>query len=517
MMTVLNQSLFLRQKEASSLEKRSLVCDLWLPMLLFGSMGAITWAIRGTAGWGGVDGTVVPGLMWGVLWYYICLRRGIDARGLVFWLGMGIALGGELGYGQYTGWILGRFSFGSEILPISPATGYLWFFICGIGWAAPGSILLGWALGGKATTLQWTVRSVLAVALLLFLFAWPFVDLMASQLVRLWPGLLFPNAGLGIYSGKLDDHLARTVYTNTQNFAVLVWWIAALIIAAIQRDRTTMVAGFLIGGGFGFGFLQSALWCLGYGANPAYIDWWKMWELNAGFNLGILYALVLFWAKRQLEAKNRISDFGKSESETLLPKTKTREWIETLFPAAAGGVLLFFMGFEYFFWTGIFLASIFFVGMILSGAPRASHDSFMLSEKRKSFALVYSVFLLVFLIFHGGSERAGILLELYNEDAVSQYAWPAARMMLFAPFAIIICFAAFFKILRIIWSHKTSEPQISKISDRMIDLMTIIGFIGALSIWPAKIGVLYAFFIFTALFAFTRLKRKYSMIDKSLD
>jgi len=87
----------------------NLVYDLLLPMLLFGSVGAIAWAVRGTSGWGGVDGTLIPGLMWGVLWYYLAYRKGIDARGLVLWLGLGISLGGELGYGQYVGWIQGKF------------------------------------------------------------------------------------------------------------------------------------------------------------------------------------------------------------------------------------------------------------------------------------------------------------------------------------------------------------------------------------------------------------------------
>ncbi len=48
----------------------------WMIVLLFASMGAITWAIRGTSGWGGVDGTVVPGMMWAVLWYYYLLSYG---------------------------------------------------------------------------------------------------------------------------------------------------------------------------------------------------------------------------------------------------------------------------------------------------------------------------------------------------------------------------------------------------------------------------------------------------------
>ncbi|MFH1742318.1 MAG: hypothetical protein ABIH23_25215, partial [bacterium] len=86
--------------------------ELWLAILLFGSIGAITWAIRGSDGWGGIDGTILPGMTWGLLWYYLCYRKGIDAKGISFWLGLGIALGGELGYGQYVSWIQGKFNVG---------------------------------------------------------------------------------------------------------------------------------------------------------------------------------------------------------------------------------------------------------------------------------------------------------------------------------------------------------------------------------------------------------------------
>ena len=99
------------------------IVNLALPMLLFGSVGAITWAIRGTGGWGGIDGTVVPGMTWALLWYYLCYRKGIDSRSIVFWLGLGIAIGGELGYGQYVSWIMGRFTVGKEIEVMGKTTG----------------------------------------------------------------------------------------------------------------------------------------------------------------------------------------------------------------------------------------------------------------------------------------------------------------------------------------------------------------------------------------------------------
>ena len=74
MMTVADKAKYQRHRE-----RGTAVYGLWLPILLFGSMGAITWAIRGTGGWGGIDGTIIPGMTWGLLWYYLCYRKGIDA------------------------------------------------------------------------------------------------------------------------------------------------------------------------------------------------------------------------------------------------------------------------------------------------------------------------------------------------------------------------------------------------------------------------------------------------------
>ena len=95
---------------------QSFIINLGLPMILFGSVGAITWAIRGTGGWGGIQGTILPGLSWGILWYYLSYRRGIDSRSLILWLGLGLAIGGELGYGQYISWIMGRFEVNKKIV-----------------------------------------------------------------------------------------------------------------------------------------------------------------------------------------------------------------------------------------------------------------------------------------------------------------------------------------------------------------------------------------------------------------
>jgi hypothetical protein len=48
-------------------------------------------------------------------------------------------------------------------------------------------------------------------------------------------------------------------------------------------------------------------------------------------------------------------------------------------------------------------------------------------------------------------------------------------------------------------------------AERMMDLFAFIGLIGALSIWPEKIGVLYALFLSFALFAFARINAHFDI------
>ncbi len=494
-------------------EESSIVHELFLPILLFGSIGAIAWAIRGTAGWGGVDGTVIPGLMWGLLWYYLAYRKGIDARGIIFWLGLGIALGGELGYGQYVSWIRGIFYVGKETIAIEPWLGYFWFIMCGIGWAAPGGILLGWALGKHVSTGHWIIRSSILILLLVFLFAWPCVDWLGEILLKTNSSILFPNADLGIYSTELGKHLNRTVYTNTQNFAVVVWLIIALLEAAFQRDKITIVTGLTIGGGFGLGFMLSALWTLGYGFAPTYIDWWKMWELNSGFNLGVLYAITFYWAIRNIDKTSQSQKAITKETEV---RTKQIEWRDTLFLAFGGFLLLFFVGFEYFFWTGLALSLFYFVAMSLTTIGISNSN--LIKERRKNISLIYSIYFLVFMMFHGGSERLGIVFELYSLDEVSQYSWPIKRILFFLPVAIVISCVAIYKMwnaLRPNTEQNKLEIFTSKQSMLIIDLMTVMGFIGVLSIWPAKISVFYALFLVLAIFAFNRIEHRFDLIEKS--
>lgn len=515
MMAIGDAARYERHRALRTSRTGSLGHELAVPMVLFASVGGLAWAIRGTAGWSPIDGTIVPGLAWGLLWYYLCHRKGIDARGIVLWLGMGIALGGQLGYGRYVSWIQGDFRVGGEVIGVSPWAGVIWFVICGIGWGAPGGILLGWALDAHVSARRWALRISLVLLLLVILFnlgaslLGEGIVSRAGSLVRhTVPWLLYPAAGQVSYAGELDGDLGSTVYLNTQNALVLLWWGACMAMAVFKRERATRVAGSVIGGLFGVGFLLSALWVLGYTYAPSYTNWWKVWEVHAGFNMGILYAIVLYWAIRQVD---------KARGEPA-PQPLWAEWQITAFWAVSGFVLVFAAGVEYYFWSIVPIAVLYPVTLIaamrLSGSPHSAR------ERRLGATLAYSAFLLVYILVHGSSKTAGVVLELYKLADASQYRWPVGRLALFVPAALILIgayIAALWRMLHAAYPPGLPKPGETRLAERMVDLCTFIGVVGATTIWPEglhKLGPIYAICVMLAVFAATRLNSRFDRIDR---
>jgi len=484
-----------------------------LPMLVFGSMGAITWAIRGTSGWGGMDGTIVPGMMWALLWYYLCLRKGIDARSVVLWLGLGLSLGGELGYGQYVSWIQGYFQYKDQILDVSEWTGHLWFGICGLGWAAPGCILLGWALSGDKSVKRWLMRLTIP-----FVFAY-----LGALLIQWRPGWFFPNHDLGIYvdvfAPELERTLGRTVYTNTLNFMVAAWWLGAMVVAALQRDRATLVMGVIVGLGFFVGFPLSALWCLGYTYAQGYVDWWKVWELNSGWNLGLLYVVAMYWAIRQVD---KTHDPNGTPRKAPAPLDFWHEWFTDVGIVAGGALLIFANGGEYFPKKILVVVPCYIIVMLLSTwPPNGGYNLDGVAEQRKRVALIFTGFFLLFIMCHGLTDRLGIVTDLVTHEEVDQYDWPPMRVLLFIPMVVVLVAGTLYKLARALHGSWTGRPRegTPKLPIHMIDLMTFTGFVGATSILGSgmdgiKICVLYAVFLVFGIGAFTRLNRRLDAVDR---
>ena len=127
--------------------------------------------------------------------------------------------------------------------------------------------------------------------------------------------------------------------------------------------------------------------------------------------------------------------------------------------------------------------------------------------------LAFSAFFLIFRLLQGVTSRGGVILELYEPEAVDQYAWPAARVALFVPAAAILFVATLVAIRQMLNTAGAPREKTTHLPERMVDLLTFIGVVGAISIWPAKIGVLYAVCLCFAVFALTRLNRRFDDVD----
>jgi MFS family permease len=223
--------------------RRKYFDQLILPCLVYALMGAITWAMRGSSGWGGFDGTLIPGMTWAILWNYFAYLRGLDGRISGFWLGIGVSIGGMWGYGQYVSWIQGIFYTNTNVIPyesilVNPIYGYIWFWIVGAIWLGIAGVFLGWALDKNYFNLsrsekikKWLPR--IEIPLMTALIGW--------ILTILYPQWFFPNYSEVLYTEiACPDCFERTISTNTINFIMLMWWIGAIIVAYIQRINTLL-------------------------------------------------------------------------------------------------------------------------------------------------------------------------------------------------------------------------------------------------------------------------------------
>ena len=81
----------------------NLADDLLLPLALFMALGAMTWAVRGSSGFGAVNGCVFAGVTWGSAWWFIARdpaarqSRRYSSGWIILALTVGIGISGDRG------------------------------------------------------------------------------------------------------------------------------------------------------------------------------------------------------------------------------------------------------------------------------------------------------------------------------------------------------------------------------------------------------------------------------------
>jgi len=102
----------------------------------------------------------------------------------------------------------------------------------------------------------------------------------------------------------------------------------------------------------------------------------------------------------------------------------------------------------------------------------------------------------------------GGLLGFYDPSKIDQYSWPVARTAIFVPIAVLIVGVAFTKMRRHVRLAQTRDSQtfqVPNLHEKMTNLIVAITVVGVATIWPSKIGVLYAALLWVAIFAMNRL------------
>lgn len=288
--------------------QRDLKRDLILPVVLFSALGAMTWAVRGSSGYGGSMGCVFAGVAWGTAWWFIAREPGetqirrYTSGWIILAMTVGVGYSGGRGWAQWPNFFEGRLytdAAASEFVPISPAYGFLWLFLAGAPWAGLGACLLAWC-GAEApsSTTQIAVRWTLRLACG-----------MAGFAAARYAFNAYPEAFLPLYksiAAKYQDletnpSLRRLINDNRAAITHLGVYLGFLGFELGRRHWKNAVligtAGLL--NGMGWAVLQNWKWAPAVFGDVAF-NWWRCWESTGGISMGIAYGVAYFLTNRPL-------------------------------------------------------------------------------------------------------------------------------------------------------------------------------------------------------------------------
>jgi hypothetical protein len=312
-----------------SRQRTSLTTDLFLPVLLFGALGGMTWAVRGCSGFGSVLGCVFAGLTWGVAWWYIAQvpepeqTRRYASGWIVAALTFGIGVSGARGWMQWPSFFRGELMTDApagQFVPISPAYGFLWLFIAGVPWAGLGACLMAWSGSLRETRAwHWAIRIACGVGgglLLRFLF-----DHFPEYFLPLYTSLEERYRDAKVE--HTDPNLLRLINDCGSALTHLGFYLGFLAYEAVRKEGKNVVLILTVGIVNGIGWALCQNWSWAHKLWPdGHFNWWRCWESSGGISMGVAYGLAYFLVNRPMSARERAT------LETVRPSAApTLEWL----------------------------------------------------------------------------------------------------------------------------------------------------------------------------------------------
>jgi hypothetical protein len=285
--------------------RHSLAQDLVLPMLLFGAIGGMTWAVRGSSGFGAAAGCIFAGVTLGTAWWFIARDPGPTqsrryASGWII-LAMTVAFGiaGTRGWMQwpnffnermYTDWA------NDEYVPISRTHGFVWMFIAGVPWAGMGACLIAWCASGQRNSpLLWVLRLACG-------FGAAYV--LSEVIYRHFPQVFLPFYDT-LYDRYQDldgnPNLKKLVRDNREAMIQMGLYLGFLFFEIVRRDWKNVLLIVTVGllNGIAWSLLQNWMWAERWWPD-AHFNFWRCWESSGGITIGLAYGVAYYFVNRRM-------------------------------------------------------------------------------------------------------------------------------------------------------------------------------------------------------------------------
>ena len=297
--------------------RQDLTHDLVLPTLLFAALGAMTWAVRGCSGFGGMNGCVFAGVTWGTAWWFIAhdpadrQSRRYASGWIVLALAVGIGISGARGWMQWPSFFEGRLLTNAakgEFVPISRAYGFTWLFIAGMPWAGLGACMLAWC-GSQCPARAWGWGLRIACGIGMALAARTVFDSYPEVFLPLYKTMKSQYADL-----EANPNLRRLIGDSRAAISHLGLYLGFLAFEIARRDwknvKLVLTVGLL--NGLGWSLCQNWKWAPGIwpGAN---FNWWRCWESSGGISIGVAFGIAYYLVNRRMpQEKNARSETPQS-------------------------------------------------------------------------------------------------------------------------------------------------------------------------------------------------------------
>ena len=286
-------------------DEHNLTHDFVLPTLLFAALGGMTWAVRGSSGYGASAGCIFAGVTLGTAWWFIARdstaaqSRRYASGWIILAMTVGFGIAGNRGWMQWPHFFNETLyiDYGSgESVPISRTYGFVWLFLAGIPWAGLGACALAWCASGRHTTpWQWLVRLGCGIGM---------AYILSVFLYGRFPGVFLPlYDSLEDEYRDLDAHrsLWKLVRDNREAMQQMGLYLGFLMFEVARRDwkNVTLILTVGLVNGAGWSLLQNWMWAsrLWPGAQ---FNFWRAWETSGGISIGIAYGVAYYLVNRPM-------------------------------------------------------------------------------------------------------------------------------------------------------------------------------------------------------------------------